>query len=152
MSQRPSVGRLAGADVAMEGRLDRATDDGSSDSPSAACPPPPRASPPVADSSGGVAEGEELVSVTTPERSGSAAATSEGDPDGDVSADDDGRREGTPVHQPAAARQPAEDSPRSSSGQLSVSPGGEGLSPPVLKRGPGRPRKDGSSPVQRKKL
>ncbi|XP_049271677.1 histone-lysine N-methyltransferase 2C isoform X2 [Rhipicephalus sanguineus] len=136
----------------MEARLDRPTDEGSSDSAAARLAPQTASSPVVADSTQGSAVEEECPRVTekpgTSERSG--AGTREGVPEGKGAVDDDGgqdKREGTPVQQTG-------DSPKAS-GVLLASPvrdSGGVVSPLVVKRGPGRPRKDGSSPVQRKKL
>ncbi|XP_049524809.1 histone-lysine N-methyltransferase 2C-like [Dermacentor silvarum] len=139
----------------MEARLDRPTDEGSSDS-TAACLPLHTAaasSPAVADSTQGSAAEEEPRHVTEKpsslERSGAGTGESVPEGGGTGATDDDGQgqRDGTPARQ-------AGDSPKASS-LPSVSSGRNGgsvVSPLVVKRGPGRPRKDGSSPVQRKKL
>ncbi|KAK8780690.1 hypothetical protein V5799_017974 [Amblyomma americanum] len=150
---RPLGQNFAEADVAMEARLDRAADEGSSDSAAASLPPAAPDSPPAAASSThGSATEEDPVQVTekTNPSDRSGAGTSEGAPDGrGGSAENDGQREGTPVVQHAG------DSPKSSGALSTAASGGESsgvVSPLVVKRGPGRPRKDGSSPVQRKKI
>ncbi|KAL1467306.1 hypothetical protein MTO96_005801 [Rhipicephalus appendiculatus] len=136
----------------MEARLDRPTDEGSSDGAAARPAPQTASSPAVADSTQGSTAEEGSPRVTekssTSERSG--AGTREGVLEGKGVADDDGgqdKREGTPVQQSG-------DSPKTPGVPLAspVRDGGGVASPLVVKRGPGRPRKDGSSPVQRKKL
>ncbi|KAH8023975.1 hypothetical protein HPB51_020648 [Rhipicephalus microplus] len=136
----------------MEARLDRPTDEGSSDGAAARLALQTACSPAVADSTQSSAAEEGSPHVTerpgTSEQTG--AGTRESFPEGKGATDDDGspdKRAGTPV-------QPTGDSPKTPGVPLAspIRDGGGVVSPLVVKRGPGRPRKDGSSPVQRKKL
>ncbi|KAG0433472.1 hypothetical protein HPB47_019883 [Ixodes persulcatus] len=155
---RSSSSPAPGADVEMEAGLDRPaeSDGGGGDPADGALTTAAFGTKVVDDDPSHRVETATVVKSEAPEGLEAASEARPGTPEGSGDDDDGGRSDRAAGESPEqlfpGSRSDLELASSSTPYLESPDCATSALAPLVVKRGPGRPRKDGSSPIQRKKL